>query len=165
MLNIAQSLLPQQLAEALGISALGRRPELQVFSASEAQMAQAPEEQFASIRVLDGNPRMRALQLAVTPDDKLASGMWDCSAGKIEVTYLFDEIIHVLEGEVHVDVNGSVRTLRAGEVAMFPMGLYTVWEIPNYVRKIWIMRYPQRSLVQRATGKVVNTLRKLQRSS
>jgi hypothetical protein len=66
-----------------------------------------------------------------------------------------DEIVHILDGEVRVtDDEGTTRTLRAGDVGHFPYGSHTVWDVPQYVRKLAFHRAPAGSLMRRAARKV-----------
>jgi uncharacterized cupin superfamily protein len=92
-----------------------------------------------------------------TLDDAIASGEWDSGPGQHVIKFDFDEWVHFVEGEVNITVQGQTRTLRAGDVAMFRAGLSMTWDVPKYVRKVWVQRYPQPSLLERG----VNVLKKL----
>jgi hypothetical protein len=61
-----------------------------------------------------------------------------------KVTFALDEIVHILAGEVVVreEGPGPVRTLGPGDVAYFPMGLVTHWNVPRFVRKFFVVRVP-----------------------
>ncbi len=90
--------------------------------------------------VLEGAPVARALQLTCSGDG-LSSGLWDCTAGRFRWWYGTDEIVHVLEGEVHVERgDGSLLVLLPGDVAYFEPGESTVWYVPDYVKKFCINR-------------------------
>lgn len=91
-----------------------------------------------------GAPQARSKQLSTTPDARLKSGLWDCSAGRFKWVFEFDEIVQILEGEVIVEANGVHRKLVAGDVAHFPYGLTTHWHVPKYVKKFWTQRFPNR---------------------
>jgi ethanolamine utilization protein EutQ (cupin superfamily) len=67
----------------------------------------------------------------------------DCTAGKFHWHFGVDEIVHILEGEVHVtDDAGRTVTLQAGDVGHFALGSHTVWEVPDYVCKLAFHRVP-----------------------
>ena len=50
----------------------------------------------------------------------------------------------VLEGEVTITPeNGEPFTLRAGDFCHFPLGLKTVWQVDNHIRKTFTIRTPE----------------------
>jgi uncharacterized cupin superfamily protein len=97
-----------------------------------------------------GNPVVRALECLASADGRIASGMWDSTAGKHEFQFDFDEILCFLEGEVHVTASGQTYTFRTGDVAFVRAGVQMTWDVPRYIRKVWIHRYPRRALILRA---------------
>jgi uncharacterized cupin superfamily protein len=95
--------------------------------------------------VLEGEPIARALKLAAAPDGNLNCSLWDCTKGKFRWRFRSDEIVHILEGEVHVvdEETGRGRTLRAGDMGYFPKGSVMVWTVDQYVKKLAILRTPE----------------------
>ena len=86
---------------------------------------------------------------------------WDCTAGRFHWDYFGDEMVQILEGEVHVTFeDGVTRTLRAGDTAHFKAGTRLEWNVPDYVRKIAFHRSPQ-SLPDRVLSKLTRMLRRL----
>jgi len=109
--------------------------------------------------VLAGDPVARGTRLSDSADGRLSTNIWDCTAGTFRWHFSVDEIIHVLDGHVRVhDQDGGVHELRAGDVAHFPLGTTTVWEIDEYVRKLAILRSPSRRLHARVWRKLKRTL-------
>jgi uncharacterized protein len=104
--------------------------------------------------ILEGAPVARALRVTESPDKMLISGVWDCTAGKFRWIYWFDEIVHILEGEVRVNDGTRTRVLVPGSVAYFPSRLETVWEVPKYVKKMFILRAPPQSRLRRVASAV-----------
>ncbi len=91
--------------------------------------------------ILEGTPRARGKVLLQSADRKVSSGLWDCSAGRFQWTFTWDEFVHVLEGEVSISQQGGPTvTLKAGDSAHFPVGLKTEWLVPRYVRKAFTVR-------------------------
>jgi uncharacterized protein len=91
--------------------------------------------------ILEGAPVARARPVAVTADDHFSSTVWDCTAGRFRWQFRSDEIVHILEGEVHVtDEAGRERALVPGDVALFSRGTTSVWRVPRYVKKLAIHR-------------------------
>ncbi len=92
--------------------------------------------------ILEGTPVARALKLAGAADGNLNCSLWDCTKGKFRWHFRSDEIVHILEGSVRVrdDETGIERLLGPGDVAMFPQGTTSVWEVNTYVKKLAIIR-------------------------
>jgi uncharacterized cupin superfamily protein len=95
--------------------------------------------------IKEGVPEARSLFLTISPDEKIKSGIWECTAGRFTWIFDFDEVIQILEGEVRVESEGEVRILTAGSTAFFPYGLKTHWHVPKYVKKFFTHRYPSRT--------------------
>jgi uncharacterized cupin superfamily protein len=93
----------------------------------------------------EGAPVARCVTLTKSPDERLSSGMWECSAGRFKWTFWLDEIVHILDGEVTIREEGdggAVYTLRCGDIAYFPLGLTVHWDVPRFVRKFFVVRAP-----------------------
>jgi uncharacterized cupin superfamily protein len=91
----------------------------------------------------EGNPVARAVILTSSPDERFSSGVWECTAGKFRWVYGIDEVVHILEGNVTLhESGGSTYTLGPGDVAYFPLGLVTHWDVKHYVRKFFVARSP-----------------------
>jgi uncharacterized cupin superfamily protein len=94
--------------------------------------------------VLDGAPMARSVKLTESADARISTHIWDCTAGRFRWSFDVDEIVHILEGEVHVtDEAGRTVTLRAGDVGHFALHSRTVWDVPDYVRKLAFHRAPR----------------------
>jgi hypothetical protein len=96
----------------------------------------------------------RSQPLTRASDGHLSSGLWECQAGKFTFVFGYDEIVHILDGEVIVDEEGGTRTLRTGDVAFFPEGLVTRWTVPRYVKKLAVFRSVKHSIVTRVVRKL-----------
>ena len=94
--------------------------------------------------VLEGTPTARGTVLMQSLDTCVSSGLWECTAGKFQWVFGWDEFVHVLEGEVTIrEEGGESHTLRAGDLAHFPLGLKTYWHVPKFVRKFFTLRTPE----------------------
>lgn len=82
-------------------------------------------------------------------DGRLASGEWESGRGQHDIKFDFDEWVYILEGAADVTAQGTTTTLRAGDAAMFRAGLSMSWNVPRYVRKVWVHRYSQPNPVER----------------
>lgn len=91
--------------------------------------------------ILEGLPRARGAVLTQSPDKKVSTGLWECSAGRFQWTFGWDEFVHILEGEATIKPEGGAAiTLRPGDTAFFPVGLKTEWLVPLHVRKVFTVR-------------------------
>jgi uncharacterized cupin superfamily protein len=111
--------------------------------------------------VLEGAPHARSQDLHVSREGGVSMNYWDCTAGRFRWYYGGDEMVHILEGEVHLtDEHGATFTLRAGDTAHFHAGATLLWEVPEYVRKLAFHRSPQ-SLSDRVACKARRLARPL----
>lgn len=139
-------------AARLADDAAGEPPVQSFESAGDARLLPC-----ALDSVVAGTPTARASTEAVSADGRLSTGLWDCTAGVLEIHFDCDEQVHILEGEVTIRQGGRVHELRPGSVAWFPAGTVARWEIGRYVKKVYVQRTLPRSLARR----VANKLRRL----
>jgi uncharacterized cupin superfamily protein len=93
--------------------------------------------------IVSGDPQARSGNLVSSPDGYGSTNFWDCTAGKFNWHYGWEETILILGGEVKVtDADGATSVLRAGDVAHFPAGSSYLWEVERYVRKIAFHKKP-----------------------
>jgi uncharacterized cupin superfamily protein len=91
--------------------------------------------------ILEGEPVARNVILSRSADMTACTIFWDCTAGKFNWHYEFDETVHILEGSVTVSSeNSPPKRLEAGDVAFFPVGTVAHWHVENYVRKVAFCR-------------------------
>jgi hypothetical protein len=91
----------------------------------------------------EGEPVARCTTFTVSPDKRLSSGLWECTAGKFRVEFFLDEVVHILEGAVTVrEEDGAAKTLGPGDAAYFPLGLVTHWDVACFVKKLFVVRLP-----------------------
>lgn len=94
--------------------------------------------------VIEGAPVARSVQLTESADGLVSTHIWDCTAGRFHWNFGVDEIVHILDGEVHVtDDHGQTITLGVGDVGHFALHSHTVWYVPDYVRKLAFHRTPK----------------------
>jgi hypothetical protein len=91
---------------------------------------------------LEGAPVARIQFLSESADHTASTWFWDCTAGRFNWFYSFDETLHILEGGFGLkDLRaGTSRHVTAGDVLYFPQGARAEWTVDRYVRKLAFCR-------------------------
>ena len=93
--------------------------------------------------ILDGSPVARAELLSSSADGTASTYFWDCTAGRFNWFYSFDETFHILEGDVTLKYpSGVSRRVGTGDTVFFPAGSSAEWTVDRYVRKLAFCRSP-----------------------
>lgn len=93
--------------------------------------------------IVEGDPQARAALHSQSADEAARTAVWDCTAGTFRWFFHWDETVMILDGEVEVTAqDGSVRLLKAGDIAFFSGGTWATWKVETYVRKIAFLRKP-----------------------
>lgn len=109
-----------------------------VFSTPDVELSPSP---IKSEWIIEGRPMARNHVLSRSEDQTACTIVWDCSKGKFNWHYDFDETIHFIEGSVTIeDGHSPARTLGPGDVIFFPAGSHAIWTVDNYVRKVAFCR-------------------------
>jgi len=92
--------------------------------------------------IIEGAPQARSKRLAQSADGTSMIMAWSCTAGRFEWHYTVDETVHIISGEVLVtDEMGEMRRLGPGDMAFFPAGSRSIWDVPRRVRKLGVCRH------------------------
>jgi uncharacterized cupin superfamily protein len=86
--------------------------------------------------VIEGSPAARNKVLAGSSDGLSSTILWDCTAGRFNWYYGYDETVYVIEGSVTITLAAGSRRLKAGDIAHFPSGSHAVWNVEKYIRKV-----------------------------
>lgn len=121
-------------------------------SINQSQLVDAP---IPKDWVIDGKPVARSLDLTGFEGHGYTTGLWDCSEGTFNWYFHADEFVHILEGDVVVrGDDGKEAHLKVGDVAHFTAGSHTVWKVPNYVKKLWVLDNKPEDLFRRIQRKL-----------
>jgi uncharacterized cupin superfamily protein len=111
-----------------------------IFGTSTANLVPNP---INAAWVLEGQPQARIELLSSSADGTASTYFWDCTAGRFNWFYGFDETFHILEGEVTLkDPTGKSRRVAVGDTVFFPAGSSAEWTVDSYVRKLAFCRTP-----------------------
>ena len=70
----------------------------------------------------------------------LYAGLWMCEPRDIPYVFPGDETLQVLEGEVHIEVEGGEAVeLEAGDCASFAKGQASTWTITKPFKKFFVI--------------------------
>lgn len=134
MAAAAMRAIPPNLLTGAGL------PPLTAAPTDALEMKPAPIEPDW---ILDGAPHARAALHSQSADEAARTAVWDCTAGTFRWFFHWDETVMILDGEVEVTAeDGSVRVLKAGDIAYFIGGTWATWKVETYVRKIAFLRKP-----------------------
>ena len=92
--------------------------------------------------ILEGAPMARTQLLSASADGTSLTCYWDCTAGRFNWFYAFDETLHILEGDFTLKdlLSGTTRQVVAGDIVYFQQGAQAEWTVPKYVRKLAFCR-------------------------
>lgn len=80
-------------------------------------------------------------QITFQTSDKLVSGgVWGCSPGTFELTFGWDEMCYILEGEASVEADGQTINLKPGDFAFFESGTKALWIVKRAIKKVFALR-------------------------
>jgi uncharacterized protein len=106
--------------------------------------------------IVEGRPNARNAILSRSADQTACTIVWDCSEGKFNWHYDFDETVHFIEGSVTIeDGHSPARTLGPGDVIFFPAGSSAVWTVHGYIRKVAFCR----KILPAPVGRLIQLLR------
>jgi hypothetical protein len=94
--------------------------------------------------IIEGNPVAQCCVLSKSADGLASTMVWECSEGKFNWYYDFDETILILEGAIVLesDVLGSTR-YGPGDMVFFRDGAHARWHVEGRVRKLAFCRTAQ----------------------
>ena len=94
--------------------------------------------------IVEGNPVAQWCVLSKSADGLASTMVWECSEGKFNWHYDFDETILILEGSIVLE-NDTMRPTRygPGDVIFFKHGAHARWRVEGRVRKLAFCRTTQ----------------------
>ena len=112
--------------------------------------------------IIEGNPAAQCCVLSKSADGLASTMVWECSEGKFNWYYDFDETILILEGSIVVE-NETMSPTRygPGDVIFFRDGAHAKWHVEGRVKKLAFCRKTQPVLLGfalRLFSKVKRTL-------
>jgi uncharacterized protein len=112
--------------------------------------------------IIEGNPVAQWCVLSKSADGLASTMVWECSEGRFNWYYDFDETIMILEGSIVLE-SDTMRSTRygPGDVIFFRNGAHARWRVEGRVRKLAFCRTTQPFVLgfaMRAFNKIKRTL-------
>jgi uncharacterized protein len=94
--------------------------------------------------IIEGHPEARNCVLSQSADGLASTIVWECSEGRFNWYYDFDETILILEGSIVLE-SDTMPTTRyvAGDVIFFRDGAHARWHVEGRVKKLAFCRKTQ----------------------
>ena len=94
--------------------------------------------------IIEGNPIAQCCVLSKSADGLATTMVWECSEGRFNWFYDFDETILILEGSIVLE-SDAMRPTRysPGDVIFFRDGAHARWHVEGRVRKLAFCRTTQ----------------------
>ena len=87
--------------------------------------------------IIEGNPQAKARQLCQSVDRLVWTVVWECSEGRFDWYYSYDETVFILEGSIVVEGDGLPQTrYGVGDVILFRKGAHARWHVEGHVKKL-----------------------------
>jgi uncharacterized protein len=94
--------------------------------------------------VIEGRPEARSCVLSQSADGLASTIVWECSEGRFNWYYDFDETILILEGSIVLESDTMPATrYAAGDVVFFRDGAHARWHVEGRVKKLAFCRKTQ----------------------
>jgi uncharacterized cupin superfamily protein len=94
--------------------------------------------------IIEGNPVAQGSVLSTSADGLACTIVWECSEGKFNWHYDFDETIMILEGAIVLESDAMPPTRYGpGDVIFFRNGAHARWHVQGRVRKLAFCRTAQ----------------------
>jgi uncharacterized protein len=94
--------------------------------------------------IIEGKPDAQWCVLSQSADGLATTMVWECSAGKFNWHYDFDETVLILEGSIVLESDTMPsKRYAAGDVIFFKDGAHARWHIEDRVRKLAFCRKTQ----------------------
>ena len=112
--------------------------------------------------IIEGNPVAQSSVLSKSADGLASTMVWQCSEGKFNWYYDYDETILILEGSIVLESDGMTPTRYGpGDVVFFRNGAHAKWHVEGHVKKLAFCRKTQPVLLGfalRVFSKIKRTL-------
>jgi hypothetical protein len=91
--------------------------------------------------IVQGHPEAGGKTVFESKDHQITSGVWTCSPGSFDLTFTWDEMALLLEGELIIEeASGKKFRLLPGDFFSVPRGVKTRWVVVKAMKKLFFSR-------------------------
>lgn len=114
--------------------------EVQVVMLNKVECPSWPLKSLGAA-IVHGDPEASGKTTFESEDHQITGGVWKCSAGTFDLTFTWDEMALLLEGELIIE-EASGRKLRVlpGDFFFVPRDAKTRWTVVKPLKKLFFSR-------------------------
>jgi uncharacterized cupin superfamily protein len=125
-----------------------------VASRTDVELEPAPIEPSW---IVEGTPLANSAELSSSEDGRATTILWECTAGRFNWAYDYDETAYIIAGSVIIQSETMKPTrFSHGDVVFFRRGARATWHVEDYIRKLAFVRNPDDSL----SSKIIRRIRR-----
>lgn len=88
-----------------------------------------------------GDPQASGKTVYESQDHQITGGVWKCSAGTFDLTFTWDEMALLLEGELIIEESSGQKVrIVPGDFFFVPQGVKTRWVVVKPLKKLFFSR-------------------------
>lgn len=121
-------------------SQTGSSGEVKKVIVNKVQCPDWPLQSLGAVTV-HGDPRASGKTVFETEDSKITGGIWKCSPGTFDLTFTWDEMALLLEGELIIEEFSDRKVqILPGDFFFVPRGAKTRWVVVKPLKKLFFSR-------------------------
>jgi uncharacterized cupin superfamily protein len=93
--------------------------------------------------IVEGDPRGSGKVTFQTSDKLVSGGVWECTAGTFDLTFGWDEMAYLLQGELVIqEDSGKQIRVQPGDFFFSSKGSRARWIVKQPIKKVFFLRTP-----------------------
>jgi uncharacterized protein len=126
--------------DAIHRAQTGIADEVKTVTVNKVYCPSWPLQSLGAVTV-HGNPRASGKTVFESNDRQITGGIWKCSPGTFDLTFTWDEMALLLEGELIIEESSGQKVqILPGDFFFVPRGARTRWIVVKPLRKLFFSR-------------------------
>ncbi|MGH8320283.1 MAG: cupin domain-containing protein [Steroidobacteraceae bacterium] len=118
----------------------GGADDVEEVSVSKVECPNWPLQSLGAV-VVHGDPQASGKTVFESEDHQITGGVWRCSPGTFDLTFTWDEMALMMEGELIIEESSGRRIrLLPGDFFSVPRGARTRWIVVKPLKKLFFSR-------------------------
>jgi uncharacterized protein len=114
--------------------------EVKAVKVDQVECPNWPLQSLGAV-VVHGNPNAGGKNVFESEDHQITGGLWTCSPGTFDLTFTWDEMALLMEGELVIEEpSGRKVRLSPGDFFSVPRGAKTRWIVIKPIKKLFFSR-------------------------